>query len=209
MKERPILFNAEMVRAVLDGRKTQTRRVLKQVHTTFKLYGMIGDEQSLSQRFRREIPNAHPQDVVVRCPYGKVGDRLWVRETFCECSVTGTNIIQGVPVEQDAEYIEYRADGQEADAQGEPRWTPSIFMPRAASRINLEITDIRVERVQDISEKDAEAEGVEQWCDGGYDIAQGYRISYCALWDSINKKCSLRWDMNPWVWVVEFKRITN
>jgi hypothetical protein len=153
MKERPILFSAPMVRAILDGRKTQTRRVIKE-----KL--MRGE-------------GAH----VNNCQYGKPGDRLWVRETFCYHDYL-------------ARYL-YKADGVTG-----VKWKPSIFMPRIASRIMLEITGIRVERLQDISEEDAIAEGWPKSSDW-----------YRSLWESINGQGS--WVLNPWVWVIEFMVLNN
>lgn len=201
MKERPILFSGQMVRAILEGRKTQTRRVAK-----------IGDGSHVEDE---DIPAAYedgsrdpwimdfqtkhyPQWVKRHCPYGKPGDRLWVRETWADT---------GWPLTGPA--IAYRADPDHAD-HDMPRWRPSIHMPRWASRITLEVVSVRVERLQEISEEDAKAEGInnagEQWecycCGGTKSTARG---SFETLWESINGPES--WDANPWVWVVEFKRI--
>nr|WP_319802623.1 hypothetical protein [Marinobacter sp. EN3] len=143
------------------------------------------------------------------CPYGRPGDRLWVRETFQGPLVSydrAQEFYEDRLKFESPEYCEYRADGGPdpvfVDADDEERhgWKPSIHMPRWASRINLEITGVRVERLQDISEQDAKAEGVEpaQCCDAHYH-------GFSKLWQSINGPDS--WDANPWVWVVEFKRV--
>ena len=152
MKERPILFSGEMVRAILDGRKKQTRRVVKLA--TF--------------------PN------IFKCPYGKPGDRLWVRETF-------------MPMPHLNAKVFYRA----TDRLVGGRWRPSIFMPRALSRITLEITAIGCEPLNDISENDACWEGIQIPED--HDYIGAYRN----LWESINGVGS--WEKNPWVWVIVFK----
>lgn len=177
MKERPILFSGPMVRAILEGRKTMTRRI-------------ITDESIISLR-----EDGTPGKVQPRCRYGKPGDRLWVRETF---ALTQHNL----PV--------YKADSRDKDGKLWPSvksdpngvlWRPSIYMPRWASRIDLEITGIRVERLQDITEDDAKMEGVEP-----YDPDNGlYVAGFYELWESINGTGS--WDKNPWVWVVEFRRV--
>lgn len=190
MKERPILFSTPMVQAILEGRKTQTRRVVKQKHLPFV--------ENLLGGFLNGKWNQRP------LPYGKKGDHLWVRETFTKIE---PNILL------------YRADemfdGMEAGDFGWS-WKPSIFMPRAASRITLEVTNVRVERLQDISEADAVAEGIEKlgnillWTYKNYSDAPKNRQlsaveSYQTLWESINGAGS--WNLNPWVWVVEFRRI--
>lgn len=155
MKERPILFSGEMVRAILEGRKTQTRRIIKGKR----------DANGISI----EIPR-----------FGKIGDLLYVRETWSE-DFDGR--------------IQYRAD---TDGTGR-KWKPSIHMPRRVSRITLEITNIRVERLNDISEEDSEAEGVS----GTWTRDLNYKWHFKKLWESLNGAGS--WEKNPWVWVVEFK----
>lgn len=190
MKERPILFSAPMVRAILAGNKTQTRRVVKDV-------GLYAIEPSIHghETSRRELAA-----LASRCPYGQPGDRLWVRETFC-------------PDWSDKPI--YKADGGSAMSAGyakEPRWRPSIHMPRCASRLTLEITGIRVERLQDISEADARAEGARCADEAtGREVlfpsssnCGSYRLHYRDIWDQINGPGS--WEANPWVWVVEFRR---
>jgi hypothetical protein len=166
-KERPILFSAPMVRAILEGRKTQTRRIVKPEHVA-----------------------AYHDDVPIlfkRFPYGKPGDRLWVRETW------------GMFEETHKCIPHYRAT-HATDVV--PRWRPSIHMPRWASRITLEVESVRVERLKECSDADALAEG----CSSA-DMQSGDRLQdvYRRLWESINGPGS--WEANPWVWVVEFKRI--
>lgn len=207
MSERPILFSAPMVKAILDGQKTMTRRV-----------NSIG-EYYISDK---------------KCPYGVVGDRLWVRETwqsFFSEEVTqnhqqGARSFSGVPAETvkgHYMFFYYRADGEVPDdpKYGKAVWRPSIFMPRWASRITLEITDIKVERLQDITEEDAAKEGINQhpyeYADSTYyderpEIAglEANIAAFAGLWDSINgQKPGKTWQDNPWVWVIEFKRINN
>lgn len=192
MKERPILFKAPMVRAILDGSKTQTRRVVKQ------------DREGLLDC--KPIPAWDFFWQCVACPYGQPGDRLWVRETFGDCT-PGADAVVGTKWERPW----YRADADDYgllghDGEGpvyveDVRWRPSIHMPRWASRILLEITDVRVERVQDISDRDARDEGAEHIgdCEGAY--VAGFR----RLWEAINGDDS--WAENPWVWVVTFRRV--
>jgi len=181
MKERPILFSGAMVRAILEDRKTQTRRIVK--------------------------------DVDGKNRYGVPGDRLWVRETF------GYEVrsVGGTPHQQ----IVYRASKPDAvycyGSQGQEikiKWKPSIFMPRLSSRITLEITNIRIERLNDISEEDAIAEGYEPggWSPSYNDPGNVGCVEYwpakdefICLWESINGKDS--WIQNPWVWVIEFERV--
>lgn len=222
-KERPILFSGPMVRAILEGRKTQTRRVLKGdalawIDDAGFLPGFVGH---------------HDNHL---CPYGQPGDRLWVRETWFNDAIFG----KPEPV--------YRADGS-FDEQferhrlgqvGPFKWIPSIHMPRWASRINLGVTGIRVERLQDITEEDAKAEGAfftdygrmcghgGAWADVGDCLApdkshpqrEGWscvpntsheqclgsaRMAFANLWNRINGEAA--WDLNPWVWVVQFKKV--
>lgn len=184
MKERPIIFSGPMVRAILDGRKTQTRRIVNPQ-----------PDCGLTSLATTTIAMKEGRYSIF-CPYGQPGDRLWVRETFrifdsqaecacyddCRCAQ-----LHGAPI--------YRAD-YPCD---EDPWKPSIHMPRWASRITLEITGVRVERLNGISEDDACEEGVNlmDWNCG--------RVAFKSLWKSINGRSS--WEENPWVWGVEFKRI--
>lgn len=187
MSERPILFSGEMVRALLAGRKTQTRRVAKPRKHTSLLGGSWSDSYVLDP--------GNAQWLMRDCPYGAPGDRLWVREAW-RLSVAGG-------------FVYYRADREHEEctaelAKRDPSlaWRPSIHMPRWASRLTLEVVSIRVERLQDISEADAIAEGVAvpMTCD----VEHTARNAFRSLWERINGPGS--WDANPWVWVVEFRR---
>lgn len=197
MRERPILFSSPMVRAILAGNKTQTRRVAKE-------FAGRDDLDAILTRF----PNQNG------CPYGQPGDRLWVRETWAQ------NWDQLSDTRMDRSYV-YRADGEARalDNGVELPWRPSIHMPRSACRLVLEITSVRVERLGDISAGDCWAEGIEE-CDGSLDEVEICRLakmmdrtfedpqpSYAALWEQINGAGS--WTANPWVWVVEFRRIED
>jgi len=222
MKERPILFNAEMVRAILEGRKTQTRRVMKP-QPKERTLTMFWNERSWWKC-----------DLNVECsPYGKVGDRLWVRETFAQGKLVAGDSIEGSNppyfIEQmgsdKEDDLVYRADtfklsDYEVDPEQPVIWKPSIHMPRWASRINLKITDIRVERVQDIKTDGVWAEGLnkeeyEDWLEDVMCIGVPDGTTYEQpidlfhnLWNFINGKRGYGWDENPWVWVVEFEVIS-
>jgi len=198
MKERPIIFSAPMVRAILEGRKTQTRRV-------FKIRGVDGRQYQIDSP-REEIiefddGTFHYKSTAglsgpYQCPYGIPGDRLWVRETFRYDFYDPTRII-------------YRAEMPHSEEELKLLpWKPSIHMPRLASRIDLEVTDIRMERLQEISEKDAEAEGVNvsRETDGFAHTKRRILAYFRDLWDSIHGPGA--WEQNPWVWVVEFRRAT-
>ena len=196
MKERPILFSAPMVRAILAGTKTQTRRAVKST-------GMYAIDASIHGE---EVARRELAALATRCPYGQAGDQLWVREAFSgpRC-MDASDGCKAVPPSKwgDCSRIWYWADGNPTEGD----WTrprPSIHMPRWASRILLEITAVRVERLQDISETDAEAEGIQEIVDAGVDHDGTPRDAYRALWEQINGADS--WSANPWVWVVEFKR---
>jgi hypothetical protein len=201
MKERPILFSALMVRAILDGRKTQTRRVLKNQPEIIKDPFPTTDEVKGVFKFKESTGIYQclgMQNLIETCPYGQPGDRLWVRESWS----THACLDNKKPSELiNVNSYHYWADGE--INTGKKR--PSIHMPRWASRINLEITGIRVERLQDISEDDAKAEGVSD--DMGIIFKTGDDTPigmYGELWESINGQGS--WAFNPWVWVLEFKR---
>lgn len=203
MKERGMIFNGEMVGAILDGRKTQTRRIVKNQREG----ACWGVKPAQSPRYAGHthdwwLPTGtQPYTALPACPHGSIGDRIWVRETFC--SVPDHDEPAG------CSGFLYAADG------GGPygKWTPSIHMPRAASRILLEVTDVRVERLNDISEEDAAAEGVAQLRGGFWKHYQpgwtqhqlSARGSFVTLWKSIYGEES--WQANPWVWVIEFMRI--
>lgn len=168
VKERPILFSGSMVRAILEGRKTQTRRIIK-----------------FNKQWHIDDPNS-----ILACPYGVKGDRLWVRES---CWIDGAT-----------NHVHYCA----TDIPNAPKKTPSIFMPRCASRITLEVVGVRVERLQDISAMDCISEGIERnYVEDPHANAYQDRQNYKKLWESINGPGS--WDVNPWIWVIEFKKINK
>jgi hypothetical protein len=200
MKERPILFSAPMVRALLASQKTQTRRIVKPQPSQSSDTAFLGaDGIWRFSHLTLRGPVSHEADDV-RCPYGQPGDRLYVRETWC--CVHGIPEAGSVPHPDD--FVRYRADagpGEKVidDVKG---WKPSIHMPRVYSRILLEVVSVRVERLQDISRGDAMDEG----CPFP-NMAQGDdpRKWYAQLWESINGAGS--WDLNPWVWCVSFRRI--
>mgnify|MGYP001451522500 CR=1 FL=1 len=193
MKETPILFSSEMVRAILDGRKTQTRRIINPQPKT-----IIKDP-------RNRLPEAFWVDGEkwIKCRYGQPGDRLWVRERFF-CN--DYRYPKG-PINELKDALYYYADGIPC-FEGEEsliRWKPSIYMPRWASRITLEIDEIRVERVQDITEDDAMAEG----CEKLLMETRSALNNFMNLWNFINSKRGYGWDTNPWVWVVKFHRLED
>lgn len=208
MNEKQILFSGEMVRAILDGRKTQTRRVIKPQTE----HGITMCHWSDSGWAIADAPNEFGNQACtckrVSAPYGNAGDLLWVRETWQYAESSGYDSPSDNRQETwQADWpspIWYRAtDAGEVDC----KWRPSIFMPRWASRLTLRVTAVRVERVQEISEADAKAEGVTAWCDTK--DGKVYQPEFRMLWDSINAKRGYSWDSNPWVWVVEFERVTE
>lgn len=216
IKEHPILFSGPMVRAILEERKTQTRRVIKpQPFDPKKDYGS----------YFREKPEQWS------CPYGQPGDRLWVRETWY---IDDLAFWRPIPLKEPDDFdnrsLYYRADGEcckqipecACAEVGPPPWRPSIHMPRWISRITLEVISVRVERLQEITTEDAIAEGFDcntyrEW----YDTEEGHHLqrlhalaqyhgepiaAFGFGWDRINAKRGFDWNKNPWVWVVEFKK---
>ncbi len=216
MTDRPILFSGPMVRAILDGSKTQTRRVAKLPPASNlgewvagECGGPKGGRTANGETIPLQANIWHTRSgVSLLCPYGQPGDRLWVREAWAKPQVAQS--FGG------SEWFVYREGDNRTDYGGP--WKPSIHMPRAASRITLEITAVRIERLQDTSEADAKAEGCEPLV---WNIPDGtaadlidwplkavdrpYANAYALLWQSINGPGS--WDANPWVWVVEFRRL--
>lgn len=200
MTERGMIFNGEMVRAILDGRKTQTRRPIKWKQTRFTEIG----EREDGSKWPWSEDAEHACDFWHPCPFGAVGDRIWVRETWARYNI-----------DQNSHDIAYRATTP-ADWPEEGRWRPSIHMPRWASRILLEITNIGVQRIRSISQNDAAREGLMRLpATGRYCINHGdqyfggashdAREVFSWLWQSIYGEES--WKANPWVWVIEFKRV--
>lgn len=213
IKERPVLFSGPMVRAILDGRKTQTRRLVKPQFGKVWGYGVRHNDTVFS--IHVDIAEADGSWKWIRCPFGKAGDRLWVRETFCRSRnntfyrCDGANL-KFKPNELSEEWDWDRGCGE--------KWTPSIHMNRCYSRITLEITRVRVERLNDISEVDAISEGAltlpnrltyEAECQAAKaagekpPVGDSPRERFRRLWTEINGDGS--WELNPWVWVVEFK----
>lgn len=225
MTERGMIFNGEMVRAILDGRKTQTRRIVKGADGAVKFCQEwdINGEEIFVVLGEKDNTGMNPVLGAISCPFGAVGDRIWVRETF-----QGPLVHEELFEEYSAypekfetpEYCEYAADGgvrpEYCDLDDNLRhgWRPSIHMPRWASRILLEITDVRVERLNAISEEDARAEGI---IDGGCLNCGEPEPCGCAnpepdatdafayLWQSIYGQEN--WNANPWVWVISFERV--
>lgn len=217
MKERPILFSTPMVQATIELRKTKTRRVkgleiINEMPDDWKFIDVLAGsyKDKASDVFR--FVNSKNAPVNIACPYGKPGDVLWVRETWG--FYNGNGIFGGdftAPSKREGkigwkESVVHKA-GTEKNAwgmYGKPKWKPSIFMPRSACRIFLEVVSVRVERLQDITRGDAMSEGCPfpNMANGDNPVDW-----FSNLWQSINGKNS--WNENPWVWVVEFKRINH
>lgn len=200
MKERGMIFNDAMVRAILEGRKTQTRRPVKNVRADNCL--VIRKPTKKRNGVYTHVMDAPEHGL---CPFGNVGDRIWVRETF-NAFWLDNDVIQEIKdgVSLASELCDYKADYSDSSKPAEG-WTPSIHMPRRASRILLEIIDVRVERLHDMSEADAKAEGASP---ATYKITPPeavYRVGFGDIWRGIYGQEN--WLSNPWVWVIEFKRI--
>ena len=182
MNYKPILFSTPMVQAILHEKKTQTRRVIKPQPTNprYNCIGWLGWEDGHGYKIQ---PQPH-----------SVGDILWVRETWADGCMSG--------------YI-YKAGHEYADRLDDlKQWRPSIFMPKEACRIFLRVTDVRVERVRDISEADATSEGVKNYHDSKGNITTKNKVeAFRHLWDYLNEKRGFGWDTNPWVWVYTFERV--
>lgn len=210
MKERPILFSTPMVRAIMDGRKTQTRRIVKPQPVYAHGEGRRETYEWRSGLFALRMYPA-TSTMLEHCPYGKPGDRLWVRETWG----TIKNYDHLAPRELPAGRcsVGYRTDPpgrwcQTGCGGAAGRWRPSIHMPRWVSRITLELTDVRVERLQNIDESDAWREGVEPATAGIGDDGplKTHRTGFVRLWNELNAKRA-PWASNPWVWVVSFRQL--
>ncbi|MEL4294080.1 hypothetical protein [Shewanella xiamenensis] len=211
MKQRPIIFNTEMVRAILDGRKTQTRRPMQpQPHKEWHPFSAkaewytptVIDKNGFYQPAKNEVFGVSDEDQGFISPFGAIGDQLWVRETWrrfnssdecgcsespCSCPSNGTVLFKA------------------SHDSGESKWKPSIHMPRWAARIILEVTDVRVERLNDISEQDAKAEGFDYPAVPGMGWKFNARHNFLVEWDQIYGNRS----SNHWVWVIEFKVIST
>ncbi|MGN5571447.1 hypothetical protein [Enterobacter sp. Lyrl_3] len=225
-----MIFNGEMVRAILDGRKKQTRRIMKVqpsdgFHPTHNGYDLdlnahwytpgVVDKNGYLQPAKKDVFGVADENEGYTCPFGAVGDRVWVRETWAEAGAGAPDLKL-----YRANYPEHVPTHYEnVPPVDEIRWTPSIHMPRWASRLTLEITGVRVERLNGISETDAGAEGIDmealfdaQDC---YDCIADHNMTgrptatgaFKYLWESIYGEES--WKANPWVWVIEFKVVPN
>lgn len=228
MKERPMIFNAEMVRAIIDGRKTMTRRIMKMqpsegfapmnmaLETDYEAHwytpGVV-DKDGYLQPAKHEVFGIASDEEGYTCPFGAVGDRIWVREAF-QGPLVSEELLEeyrAYPEKfENPEYCEYASDGgprpEYCDLDDNLRhgWRPSIHMPRWASRITLEITGVRVERLNSISNESARAEGypVNREADGGDSDPW---LWFRDLWDGIYPEQSFK--HNPWVWVITFQRV--
>lgn len=210
MKERGMIFNAEMVRAILDGRKTQTRRIVKGTDGAVKFCKEwdINGEEVFVVLGEKDHTGMNPVLGAISCPFGSVGDRIWVRETFrvhSRATDVATLVYKASERNSWTEQT-HRVPVAVCNKAATPeKWTSSLHMPRWASRILLEITDVRLERLQDISEADAEAEGTTAATNIITPPQAVYRVGYRYLWESLYGEDS--WQANPWGWVIDFKRI--
>ena len=206
IKERPILFSAPMVRAILDGRKTQTRRIAKEFI-----------ESPVSDMLMKRFPHQRG------CKFGEVGDRLWVRETWSpSTSMIPLARVPNADPRNKYDVKLWYAASNDRPTWAETKWHPSIHMPRWASRITLEITGVRVERLNDISHHDALQEGLIEWSDPPRVTSLHYGVSRADCWETNAPAAFKRlwstihaangpngWDANPWVWVIEFKKLSQ
>jgi hypothetical protein len=213
MKFIPILFSTIMLQAIIEDRKTQTRRLINPQPNENGISYMKNPPIDWEQVYKTEwkpwkLETDEGETIALNCPYGQIGDVLWVRETFAP--------ILDLKEKPLPDAFIYRADF--GDEPVEWNWKPNIFMPKKACRIFLEITNVRVERLRDISEKDTLKEGIEFNFFRGQGVGWKVygrgtenqmtaipRISFMSLWVSINGEQS--WNDNPWVWAIEFKRI--
>jgi hypothetical protein len=192
MKETPILFSTKMVKAILDNRKTQTRRVITRPEQWMIEFN--GESHTVENKYGESV------NLLTLCPYGQTGDLLWVRERF---------YVQPElwEVSRDSQPIHYHADGN-TECLEDYISKPSIHMPKWAARIWLEITNVGIQRVQDITGSDAKAEGIGEpyacRSESGYNFEMRYQFR--KFWNSINEKRGYGWDSNPFVWVIEFRR---
>jgi hypothetical protein len=204
--ERPIIFSGPMVRAIIGGRKTQTRRVVTCANGQDADAWEYDESRGLWEMGIAADFGRYGSGGFVRCPYGIRGDRLWLRETFALHRIhDGTPPSKVQPTLLGA--VAYMAGPGACDGFG--RWRPSIHMPRWASRLTLDVTGVRVELVNDISEEDAIAEGVTpleyHMADGTVDHIISAREQYSHLWDALNAKRGYGWDADPWVWAISFR----
>jgi len=234
LNEKPILFNSAMIRSILKNRKSQTRRVIKPQPPSYNWHPKEHSAQpcywigySDTGKLRNDVGGLK-NDCGWKCPFGAPGDRLWVRETWRETWSSSHN-----PMDKPSKHetgVEYRATwngrrdpeariivtngpryGGDMAKDGHVKWRPSIYMPRWASRITLEVVGVKVERVQEINGTDAQAEGWPRDQELFPTVNAGYKANFwfSNLWDSINAKRGYGWSVNPWCWCVEFKQLAT
>jgi len=211
MKTTGIIMSGDHPKLILDGLKTQTRRIFSTLNKQWKGQQPL---EILPMKVSNEWVGLMQRDpnkgIVFKCRFGVLGDRLWVRETWAVNPTMDNRTPRDI---SSVAFVYYKAS-----ARGSPlligRWRPSLFMPRWASRILLEITEIRVERLQEITQDDAVAEGMrhpehafKMIAGGDVEVEISPKEQFAELWDSLNAKRGYGWDINPWVWVISFKRI--
>lgn len=208
---KPILFSSEMVSAILAGRKSQTRRVIKPQPVHMFVEGLahvtIGMDPAEDGRNWYDTDGVNPGKLI-RCPY-RPGDVLWVRETWLQLDRDHWMSDRETPLDRIAYLASTDTDGDRIRKEYGYKWRSPIHMPRWAARLWLRVTAVRAERVQDISDEDARAEGCDGKCPVGHIptyLKGPCSYQYAQLWDSLNQKRGYGWNANPWVWVITFKR---
>jgi len=205
MNEKPILFSAPMVRAILTDQKTETRRIIAPqpgeewngLEIRCHFYNPTAIDRHGEEYPGEEIFGFADTDSGWKCPYGAPGDRLWIREGFCYVQGDGRDADFGIKYLSDDTIIWWRDNAGEMNYPIDQRKRPSIFMPRKFSRITLEILNIEVKRLQNMILPDYNAEGF------------GIALEFTVLWNRIHRKDRWTWDKNPWVWIIQFKRIKS
>ncbi|MDD5589224.1 MAG: hypothetical protein PHP92_04170 [Candidatus Nanoarchaeia archaeon] len=214
VKEHQIIFSTEMIKQILSGNKTQTRRIIKHHHPSYDYPENIAKYEFINFDGERVFFRDTLGPIAsIKCPYGRVGYTLWVKEIYCNYIPLKRSL--NINANGSQEDVIYKASHRLQDMEGfediilsqDIRWKTPMFMPKRYSRIKLEIINIEVERVQDINFTDVIAEGLDEKIDGHSLSVTQLRSKFWRLWDSINKKKGFGWDMNPWVWKIEFKKI--
>lgn len=216
---KPIIFSAESVRAILEGRKTQTRRVVKETTNINGTCNGIYFDEETERWYWQLLDKPNVVDLCLgKCPFGKVGDRLWVRETWALRTPSYPNHHSKVFFKDEQYKTIYHQDTVEPtqkygyDLSEKSRWRSPILMPRWASRLTLEITDIRVERVQEITHEGVKEEGIYVFARESVNLPgrpQGQFKRFANHWNSLNAKRGYPWEKNPWVWVISFRRVNE